>query len=533
MEVNLAAEPVPVEPLLPSGASRKLPREILLLGGFFLVLAAILRLIHISYREIFGIEFFTLSFVRGEHPGFPEMILRGYLPLYYELLRLMSMIYRPDSELLLRLPSVVFGLATCVAFFAFARAYLRRTAFAICLLAFALNPILISISNEASPFALLSLWVVLSNFYCIKSLDEGGTRNWTLYTVTSVLGALTHPLFWFLLLAHFVFALARPAKTPKAFVAISILGILAEIAGVFAILAYAHQHFPNMLQGQSLASSQAMRGIVSIVMGNLARYGSREFLRALMYVFVLLTLALSVLFYRRRVSEAQALPEHVAWIDETQDVVGTWKRLSLASFLMFQWLTFLIPAICIMMVGSFAPQLKLDPRFFVVCLPSLVILIAAGIDAIRNRWAAGVLIFIFVVMMAIYDVHALTDRGFGVYDATIHLQKKGFDPSKDVLLYVTYPGLERAVARYAKNYPAVEFPERERIEETNARLEKALQGKQRVFVFYHDDYLRFRKTSWSPVRSWFTEHSQQWTPDDKWVLSVPENTELRIYRRVK
>jgi hypothetical protein len=213
--------------------------------------------------------------------------------------------------------------------------------------------------------------------------------------------------------------------------------------------------------------------------------------------------------------------------------VGTWRRLNLAAFLMFQWLSFLIPALCIMMVLSFAPGLKSDPKFFIVCLPSLIILVAAGIDAVPSRWVSVALIFVFAVLMGVFDIHTLSDKGFGVYDATLRLKAKGFDPSRNVLLYVTYPGLERSVARYAKQYPSVQFPERERMEDTRARLEKAIEGKQRVFVFYHDDFLRVRKTSWSPVRSWFTEHAQQWVPADKWELSKPENTELRIYRRTQ
>ena len=98
-----------------------------------------------------------------------------------------------------------------------------------------------------------------------------------------------------------------------------------------------------------------LRGLVAVVLGNFPRYGywDRYFIRAIMYIFIVVALALSFVYYRKRAAEATFLPENVLWIDETQDVVGKWNRLSLASFLMFQWVAFLVPAVCVMILGGF------------------------------------------------------------------------------------------------------------------------------------------------------------------------------------
>ena len=63
---------------------RRLPREVLMLGACALVFAAVLRFIHISYRELFEFEFFTIDFITKPRPDVLPALLNGYMPVYYE-----------------------------------------------------------------------------------------------------------------------------------------------------------------------------------------------------------------------------------------------------------------------------------------------------------------------------------------------------------------------------------------------------------------------------------------------------------------
>ncbi|MCX7018136.1 MAG: glycosyltransferase family 39 protein [bacterium] len=515
--------------------SRRIPRDQLLMGAIFLALAAVLRLVFISQREIFGNEYFTIAFMSEAQPRARSepilSIMYGQLPLYYEMIRLWGQFTDTSSEWLLRLPSALFGLLACGAFFMFARRYLRGIAFAVCLAGFTLNPTLIAVSDQTNSFALLSLWVVLSNYYCIRALDEDGRRNWVFYGIFSALGAVTHPLFWFVLLSQFVFAVARPRKTPHPYLLFSLAGIFICILMMISAAIYAEQYLPRKVDVQAPAIDDLARGLVAVTLGNFPRYGSREFVTAVMYLFLIVALILGYFYYRMRAKEAAALPDNIVWVDETHDVVGNWKRLSLASFLAYQWAAFGVPALCIMMLGSFSPDVRLHPEYFIVCLPPLLILVAAGIDAAPGVIGKGVMIVIFAAFMVCYNYLGLTDPGYGVRIAFDRLKQEEFNPQKDALLFINYSGLEKPVERYSGGVKFTEFNKQMRIEDTASRLDQVTSGTDQVFVFYHDDSRRIGKDIRSPAREWFA--MSKFKHDSKWDLSQAAKTELRVYKRMQ
>ena len=520
------------------------------------MLAMVLRVIRVSYRELFGDELWTVSLLQHPQLGgdLLDRIFHGHLPFYYQIMEMWTNAFgglNTASAAMLRAPSVVFGLLTVVAFIFFAQRYLKRLAFAVCVIAFTMNPILVASSNHAAPFALLGLFTVLSNYFCIRSLDEGGKRNWILWTVFSLLGALTHPFFWFLLVGQFIFALMRPRRTPRPFYVVSIVGVVAAIATTVWAALYASANYPRKVDVDAPAIDDMARALVSVLLGDIPRFGynDKTFIQAVLYLFVLLTLALSVFYYRRRAEEAAAMPDNVVFIDMTQDVVGFWTRLSLAGFLLFQWVTFIVPALGIWFVGSYASDMVLEPEYFLVCLPSLVILTAAGIDAARptsstsigaswRRWAALGLGLLFTVIMAIYTTLALTDHGFGLQKAAGRMEDKEFDRTRDALVIADVRGMENAVSLHLAErgfVPDVMLRGKEMPTEINDLMTSAIRGKNRVFVFYHNDYRRVGRGERSFMREWFNDQRNAGiisTDVDKWDMSRPERTELRLYRRV-
>ncbi len=546
--INVSAEGPGPEPLLLADEPQRLPREVLIISGICLLLAAVLRLLHVGYREVFGDEFWALEFISRGPGNLLDNFFHGRLPLYYETLAMWNRVAPVEnSETLLRLPSVVFGLLTIAGFVFFAQRYLRRTAFVICVVAFALNPILVASSNHAAPFAMMGLWTVLSNYFCIRALDEGRRRNWILWGIYSFLGALTHPFFWFVIAAQFIFALARPHRTPRPFLLASAAGIFVSVALMIAAAVYANQRYPKLVDVTTPSIDELARALVAVLLGDFPRYGymEKDFIQAVMYLFVIVTLGLSVFYYRQRAEEAAAVPENVVFIDMTQDVVGRWNRLSLASFLMFQWTTFLVPALGIWMVGTYASDMRLEPEYFLVCLPSLMILVAAGIDAARPSSAASVaagwrrgltigLGFVFILITAVYSLQVLSDRGYGIEATAKRLDKEKFDPARDTLLIAYHSGLEKTMDRYLKGFPAQLIRGRESVDEMKQRTAQASANRQRVFVFYNSDFRRFGKAVRSPVREWFEERARagEFKLAEKYTMSKPEKTALFIYSRV-
>ncbi len=522
-------------------SSQKDRREWLILATVSLLIAIVLRLIRIDYREYFGNEFLTLNLISGGGPEiFLARALDGATSIYNVFIKAWAGLFGTGSEGIMRLPSALFGLAACVIFFLFSRNYLRGTALAVCLLIFAMNPILVATSIDASPYALLTLFITTAHYFAVRSLDKGGVANWSVYGLSVLGGILTHPLFLFVLPAHFLFALLRGRRTPKTFHVVSIIGIVALIAIAFSAVAYAQRTFPQNLTVQTPSSSNLAKGLVSVVLGNFPRYDGNdqnEFVRSVMYLFVFMCILLSVQYYRKRTAEAMAMPENVVWIDETQDVVGTWNRLSLRAFLLFQWFGFVIPLVGLFALGAFVPGFRMNSEILVLILPSLAVLMAMGIDAAPKEGALA-LGLLLLLAMAYYDVRVLKDTGYGVERALTLVREQKFNPQQDLLLYTEPNDIAKSVNLYKGSLPArpVEgFDNRKEFTERQAELAQAVGGYDRVFVIYHDDRKSLGKTEErSPLREWFKESSDNsFTEIEDWKeLSEAEGTELRLYKRL-
>ncbi len=521
--------------------TRKNRREWLILVSVGLVIAALLRLIRIDFREISGNEFLTLNLLAGTGPElFLARALDGSTSIYHIFLQAWTGLFGSGSEGLLRLPSAIFGLAACVIFFLFSHNYLRGTALAICLLIFAMNPVLVATSIDASPYALLTLFVTVAHYFAIRSLDKGGVANWSVYAIAVAGGIAAHPIFLFVLPAHFSFALLRGRRTPPAFYVISILGLATLVALAMLTSAYVEKQMPNTVGVQTPSSSDLFKGLVSVALGNFERYDARdpnEFVRGVMYLFVFLCIILSVQYYRKRTQEAMAMPENVVWIDETQDVVGTWNRLSLRAFLLFQWFGFLIPLFGVFALAGVVPGFRITPDLLVIILPSLAVLMAMGIDAAPKEGALA-LGLLLILAMVYYDVRVLKDTGYGVQIAFEKIREQKFDPRQDLILYTEPDDISKGVARYQGKLSAMPVPGFDNRKEFAASQEKLgtmLAGYDRVFVIYHDDRKNLGKTeARSPLREWFQESSEnQFTETKDWKnLSEAEGTELRIYERL-
>lgn len=522
-------------------SSRKTRRDWIILLSVGVVLAVALRFVRLGFREYFGHEFQTLDLLAGKGPQmFLEGALDGASSIYYYLLKPWVALVGTGSEAMLRLPSAIISLVAAIVFFMFVRRYLRGTARAVCVLIFAMNPILIATANEASPYALLTLFVVLAHFFAVRALDKGGLTNWLGYGISVAFGILAHPIFLFVLPAHFLFALLRWNRTPRAFNIVSIVGLVGLVALAFITAFYVRNNFPDQLSVQRPSSSELAKGLVSVILGNFQRYegdSPNDFVRGIMYIFVFICIALSVQYYRKRTAEAMAMPDNVMWIDETQDVVGRWKRLSLRGFLLFQWFGFVVPLVGLFFLGGFVDGFRLTPEMLLICLPALAVLMAMGIDG-APREGALALGLLLLLAMTYYDVRVKEDTGFGIEPAFEVLRDKEFNPDRDLLVYTEPNNIWRAVDLYKGDIPATSIRGFENRVEFNDRQEQIAElasQYKRIFVIYHKDRRKLGRTQErSPLREWFHASKQNgFTEVQDWTeLSEAEGTEMHLYKHL-
>lgn len=515
---------------------RRLTLPEFVVAAILIVCGVLLRTVHIVFREMFGGEFQTLDYLQGNIGSVD--VMRGMMPLYYWLMNVWTMIVGMDNDLLLRLPSVVFGLLTLATFYLCAQRFMRGAVFTGALLVFCLNPILIGISNQATPYALLGFLATLSCYYTMVALNKGGERNWIGMGVTAVLGFLTHPVFLFLVFGQMLFVAFRPARRPKALWVTSIVSIGVVLA---AMLSFALMGQDNLkhVEGNIPALDDVTYGLVAMICGDFNRYWNTEFVRAVLYFAVFASLFVSGQYYWRRQEEDNSLPEGVVWIDDTADIVQKWRRLTLASFLRLQWLMFGVPVFSLFIIACFVDGVAIRPEFFIVCLPAFAVLFAAGVDYAPGRYTRHVLTGLIGVIMVVYGVNTVADNGYGVERLSRKLADNSFDASKDKLLIAYYrESIAPSFARYGiDQLPAIKLTKHSDMAEVNKQVQAALDDTAttagRVFVFYWNDYNRTASStgvsSVSYVRQWFAQNVQAYPMNYSWTMSRPEHSALMCY----
>ena len=185
----------------------------LLLGGF-------LRFYRLGYQSIWGDEALTLQ-VYTVGSNFSQLLSniwhRGFHPpLYFIIAHYWYLL--GTSELMLRLPSAVFGIAAIPVMYLVARRLFGNTAAGISALVIALSPFHIWYSQEARMYSLQVLLILASTLFFLRAWESwtplpreggagGGVFNYALYALTTILALYTQIGSVFLLAAQAAFVL--------------------------------------------------------------------------------------------------------------------------------------------------------------------------------------------------------------------------------------------------------------------------------------------------------------------------------------
>ncbi len=156
-------------------------------------IGALLRLSALGREGLWLDEYFSIVFSRPPIIEIPQLLEQKSVhpPLYFVLLHIWSS-YLGWSEAGIRLLSSIFGIAAIPAIAALGKQLLNRTLGALSALILCLSPFHLFHSQNARPYSLLALLVILS-FYGYNSLvSSKGTRGKTMYVVSTVFLLYTH-----------------------------------------------------------------------------------------------------------------------------------------------------------------------------------------------------------------------------------------------------------------------------------------------------------------------------------------------------
>jgi uncharacterized membrane protein len=158
-------------------------------------------------------------------------------PLYFLLARAWMQLWMPlfsNSVAVMRSLTVVLGLLVIPAFgwLAWELFRDRPTAWMSAALV-SMSPIHVLYSQDARPYALWTLVIVVSSVALLRAVRLGTPRPWAVYSISAALGLYSHLLFGLVMAAHALYVLAL-----RTFTRTWVVGAYAR-ASAFAVLAFA------------------------------------------------------------------------------------------------------------------------------------------------------------------------------------------------------------------------------------------------------------------------------------------------------
>jgi mannosyltransferase len=177
-------------------------RPALLLWGGILPLAILLRLLNLNTRIFWLDEFYSIATASLDPAPFWLAITRiePNMALYYVMLR--GWLRLGDSEVFVRLLSILFGVATMPVLYSLGRRLFGARTALVGTLFLSVNAFHVWYSQEARGYSLLVLLATLSSYFFVAGISKPSLRNWCWYTLTTALAVYTHVFGFLLLPAH-------------------------------------------------------------------------------------------------------------------------------------------------------------------------------------------------------------------------------------------------------------------------------------------------------------------------------------------
>jgi len=316
-----------------------------------LVLALLLRLINLN-QSLWLDEAVQAITSRGSFLNiFQELRGDFHPPLYHLLIWLWVHLFG-SSEIILRLPSVFFGVATVGVVYLMAKKFFSEKLSIIAALFLATAPFHIYYSQEARNYALTTLLAALSMYYFIKERQR--KRAPLGYLLSTTLLLYTNYFGLFILLAQVLVCLIQRRRKQ--------LWLM-----FYCLLLF----IPNLvlLRTQLLTGSQATASLPEW-----GRLVNVNFLKALPLTFIKFSIGRITIFNKKIYALIAGILFIIYGAIITRGLVNKKRPL-----ILFSWL--IVPILCAWLVSLFIPNYQ--PFRLLLVLPAFYLLLALGVSRIK------------------------------------------------------------------------------------------------------------------------------------------------------
>ena len=364
--------------------------------SMILLLGIILRLVFINRESFWYDEVLTaLSMKLSFFEMIRDRMAAGHSPLYfiivYPIVRLLG-----NNELILRLPSAIASVASIYVFYLLAKKlFADRRTVSISTLFFSMSALNIYFSYEARMYSFCVLFVILSFYYLLRSLDENDVTLWIYYTSSTAfavyLSAVTIPV----ILSQAAYVIIRRKKW------LAFLISMASVAILYAPMALYYMKLKKL-------------GFIEWL-GPVTIRTFTEFLNG--FAFKPIPLVGWPKFYVSFMEYASLFAGLIIFIGIMIALIKAWKNKRIdeyprAAIFLLIWL---VVPIFLEYLYTILKQPMLGPkRYIIVLSPAFYMLLGLAIKQISKEWlkdlTAIVLIILFsVTLITFFNVQTRED----------------------------------------------------------------------------------------------------------------------------
>ncbi len=182
--------------------------------GLLLLAAAVLaRLPYFNESLQYDEVWYTLSMLNKD--SLTRVLLHDVHPPLYPILMKVWIELFGDSEISIRLPSLLFGLASLGVLFALTRAWFDRRTALLATILMALSPVHIWHSQEAKNNMLLMFLTLLTVYGLERAWTHNGRKDWLLFVVSAILGLWTNHFSLWVVSSAFLWLWLQAARNPR------------------------------------------------------------------------------------------------------------------------------------------------------------------------------------------------------------------------------------------------------------------------------------------------------------------------------
>ena len=422
--------------------------------------AAVLRFCYLGRKPFWFDECFSVEVARLSWQNLLHLLWRreANMSLYYLMLR--GWLHFGSSPFFVRSFSVMVSLAILPAIFWLARKLFdsRVALIAVALLSF--NAYHIRYAQEARSYSLFVLLATLSSGFFVAAFREPSSRNRGTYILASVLAAYAH-LYALLMLAAHCLSLRGPCAKRMGGDGLRRAWIWIGLASLPLVI-FAAKTGAGPIRWIQRPSLRDLLEFAEHISGN----------AGLPLLLLYAAVCLIAIIPPQKMMRIRTEP------DTAEGDWAVWRLRFLLVWLLFP--------VALTLLLSLARPLFLG-RYFIFCLPALVILAAAGLARLRGIWLIGMTL----AVMLLLSLHG----AFSYYNHDFDLERDGSEAAANYVLDHAQPG-DVILFHIAETRVPYEFFKSLRA----SRSPSDIAPRPEIIYPRHGDQLDYRDFTGKPTR---------------------------------